>query len=166
MSTSRREYLPHPRCVAFAASGALREFHDSDADWTRHFPLARLGSCCQRPRHGWSGSTRTSQRRRRRSQIRSHPRSRGSSTGAAQHLGCARARRREFVSLPLRPAPSDHLLQVNRLACLRLTERCATILISIREEIAEAGDEVGLELQPPLDRLVEYVHLSHPLRSR
>ena len=32
--------------------------------------------------------------------------------------------------------------------------------MSIREEIAEDGDEVGLELQPPLDRLVEYVYLS------
>ena len=42
------------------------------------------------------------------------------------------------------------LVDINRLACLRLTERCATVLLSIREEIAEAGDEVGIELQPPL----------------
>ncbi|RPD53297.1 hypothetical protein L227DRAFT_617134 [Lentinus tigrinus ALCF2SS1-6] len=47
------------------------------------------------------------------------------------------------------------LVDINRLACLRLTERCATVLISIREEIAEAGDDVGIELQPPLTRLVE-----------
>ncbi|TBU21950.1 hypothetical protein BD311DRAFT_869668 [Dichomitus squalens] len=47
------------------------------------------------------------------------------------------------------------LVDINRLACLRLTERCATILMSIREEIANAGDEVGIELQPPLTRLVE-----------
>ncbi|TFK79567.1 hypothetical protein K466DRAFT_570161 [Polyporus arcularius HHB13444] len=47
------------------------------------------------------------------------------------------------------------LVDINRLACLRLTERCATVLMSIREEIAEAGDEVGLELHPPLVRLVE-----------
>ncbi|OSC98358.1 hypothetical protein PYCCODRAFT_1480695 [Trametes coccinea BRFM310] len=47
------------------------------------------------------------------------------------------------------------LVDINRLACLRLTERCATILISVREEIAEAGDDVGVELQAPVHRLVE-----------
>ncbi|KAI9060336.1 hypothetical protein FKP32DRAFT_1656183 [Trametes sanguinea] len=47
------------------------------------------------------------------------------------------------------------LVDINRLACLRLTERCATILISVREEIAEAGDEVGVELQAPVNRLVQ-----------
>lgn len=46
-------------------------------------------------------------------------------------------------------------MQVNRLACLRLTERCATILFSIREEIAEAGDQIGEELLYPIARLVE-----------
>ncbi|CDO74643.1 hypothetical protein BN946_scf184944.g2 [Trametes cinnabarina] len=47
------------------------------------------------------------------------------------------------------------LVDINRLACLRLTERCATILISVREEIAEAGDDVGIELHAPLNRLVQ-----------
>jgi hypothetical protein len=46
-------------------------------------------------------------------------------------------------------------IQLNRLACLRLTERCADILISVREEIAEAGDEVGEELKRPISKLVE-----------
>ena len=46
---------------------------------------------------------------------------------------------------------------MNRLACLRLTERCADILISVREEIAEAGDDVGEELRTPLAKLVECV---------
>ncbi|KAI0364174.1 hypothetical protein BV20DRAFT_956762 [Pilatotrama ljubarskyi] len=46
------------------------------------------------------------------------------------------------------------LVDINRLACLRLTERCATILMSVREEIAEAGDDVGVELQVPVNRLV------------
>ncbi|KAI0632558.1 hypothetical protein C8Q77DRAFT_1058832 [Trametes polyzona] len=50
---------------------------------------------------------------------------------------------------------SLQLVDINRLACLRLTERCATILMSVREEIAEAGDEVGVELQAPVARLVE-----------
>ena len=46
-------------------------------------------------------------------------------------------------------------MQINRLASKRLTERCATVLISIREEITEAGDDVGAELCTPLDRLAE-----------
>jgi hypothetical protein len=48
---------------------------------------------------------------------------------------------------------------MNRLACLRITERCADILISVREEIAEAGDYVGEELRTPLAKLVECAHL-------
>lgn len=48
---------------------------------------------------------------------------------------------------------------MNRLACLRLTERCATILISVREEVADAGDQVGEELNEPIVRLVECVLL-------
>ncbi|KAI0640836.1 hypothetical protein C8Q79DRAFT_920613 [Trametes meyenii] len=50
---------------------------------------------------------------------------------------------------------SLQLVDINRLACLRLTERCATVLLSVREEIAEAGDEVGVELQAPVTRLVD-----------
>ena len=51
---------------------------------------------------------------------------------------------------------------MNRLACLRLTERCADILLSVREEIWEAGDEVGEELEKPIAVLVGYVKfLSH-----
>lgn len=51
---------------------------------------------------------------------------------------------------------------MNRSACLRLTDRCATILFSIREEIFDAGDNVGDELRDPILRLVEYVfpHIS------
>ena len=58
------------------------------------------------------------------------------------------------------------LVDINRLACLRLTERCATVLLSIREEIAEAGDEVGIELQPPLARLVESYKEVHRFLTR
>ena len=46
---------------------------------------------------------------------------------------------------------------MNRLSCLRLTERCADILLSVREEIYEAGDEVGYELAAPISKLEEYV---------
>ncbi|EJD07112.1 kinase-like protein [Fomitiporia mediterranea MF3/22] len=45
-------------------------------------------------------------------------------------------------------------VETNRLACLRLTERCADILLSIREEIFEAGDQVGEGLTVPIQKLV------------
>ncbi|OCH89375.1 hypothetical protein OBBRIDRAFT_668393 [Obba rivulosa] len=46
-------------------------------------------------------------------------------------------------------------VDLNRMACLRLTERCATVLISVREEVAESGDQVGEELRQPIMRLIE-----------
>ncbi|EMD32697.1 hypothetical protein CERSUDRAFT_143220 [Gelatoporia subvermispora B] len=49
---------------------------------------------------------------------------------------------------------SLQLVDLNRMACLRLTERCATVLLSVREEIAESGDQVGDELHQPITRLV------------
>ena len=45
---------------------------------------------------------------------------------------------------------------MNRLACLRLTERCAETLISVREEIQLAGIAVARELQDPINKLQEY----------
>ncbi|KAF8060214.1 hypothetical protein FPV67DRAFT_1513824 [Lyophyllum atratum] len=47
------------------------------------------------------------------------------------------------------------LVDTNRLACLRLTERCADILLSIREELHETGDMVGEELAKPIAKLEE-----------
>ncbi|KAJ7213283.1 hypothetical protein C8J57DRAFT_289532 [Mycena rebaudengoi] len=44
-------------------------------------------------------------------------------------------------------------LQTNRSACLRLTDRCASLLISIQEEVARSGDAVADELKAPLERL-------------
>lgn len=46
---------------------------------------------------------------------------------------------------------------MNTLGCLRLTERCAVILISVRAEIFEAGDVLARELAIPIRRLEEYV---------
>ena len=46
---------------------------------------------------------------------------------------------------------------MNRLGCLRLAERCADILISVRVEISDAGDVLGQELQAPIGKLEEYV---------
>ncbi|CAK5265672.1 unnamed protein product [Mycena citricolor] len=53
-------------------------------------------------------------------------------------------------------------VDLNRMACLRLAERCADILMSVREEIRDAGDEVGHELTAPIEKLnstFERVHL-------
>lgn len=46
-----------------------------------------------------------------------------------------------------------NVVQMYRLACLRLTERCADMLISIRYEVHEAGDIVTEELAEPIARL-------------
>ncbi|KAG6885500.1 hypothetical protein C0992_005114, partial [Termitomyces sp. T32_za158] len=53
----------------------------------------------------------------------------------------------------------------NRLQCLRLTNRCADILLSVREEIKYAGDQVNEELQAPIAKLKEYVFLILYTRS-
>ncbi|KAG6819733.1 hypothetical protein H0H93_009207 [Arthromyces matolae] len=70
----------------------------------------------------------------------------------------------EYVPIPgLAPAAKVLLsiwdalqaVDTNRLQCLRLTERCADILLSVREEVKEAGDEVGEELTLPIEKLTE-----------
>ncbi|KAH0826098.1 hypothetical protein J3R83DRAFT_5844 [Lanmaoa asiatica] len=43
--------------------------------------------------------------------------------------------------------------KTNRLSCLRLAERCATLLYSVRCEIDEAGVETALALAEPVERL-------------
>lgn len=50
---------------------------------------------------------------------------------------------------------------MNVLSCWRLAERCADILISVREEIFDAGDVVGQELAAPIQKLEEYVSCSN-----
>ncbi|KAM6492858.1 hypothetical protein JOM56_010992 [Amanita muscaria] len=54
-------------------------------------------------------------------------------------------------------------VDMNRIACFRLTERCAEILLSVREEIHEAGDEVGEDLKLPIDKLIESFSLVYNL---
>ncbi|KAF7356274.1 Protein kinase domain-containing protein [Mycena venus] len=44
-------------------------------------------------------------------------------------------------------------VKTNRTACLRLTDRCASLLISIQEEVARSGDGVADELKAPLEKL-------------
>ncbi|KAA1466979.1 hypothetical protein DENSPDRAFT_63475 [Dentipellis sp. KUC8613] len=47
------------------------------------------------------------------------------------------------------------MVEMNRLACLRLTERCADALISVRDEILDAGGAVLDELKAPIAKLNE-----------
>ncbi|KAJ3509359.1 hypothetical protein NLJ89_g5260 [Agrocybe chaxingu] len=70
----------------------------------------------------------------------------------------------EFAPVPGLQAAAKTILNIwdaaqqvdmNRLGCLRLTERCADILISIREEVYEAGDVLGEELAAPVAKLEE-----------
>ncbi|KAF9023560.1 hypothetical protein BDZ89DRAFT_1069806 [Hymenopellis radicata] len=48
---------------------------------------------------------------------------------------------------------SLQLVDMNRSACLRLTERCADILLAVRLEVKDAGDQVGEELRLPITTL-------------
>ncbi|KAJ6521208.1 hypothetical protein DFH09DRAFT_223755 [Mycena vulgaris] len=46
-------------------------------------------------------------------------------------------------------------VDMNRLACLRLAERSANLLLSIQQEVHETGDKVGKEMAKPMEKLVE-----------
>ncbi|KAK7024978.1 kinase domain-containing protein [Favolaschia claudopus] len=50
---------------------------------------------------------------------------------------------------------STNEVRSNRSACLRLTDRCANLLISIRDEMARHGDGVAHQLREPLGKLEE-----------
>ncbi|KAF8634740.1 hypothetical protein AX15_000748 [Amanita polypyramis BW_CC] len=52
---------------------------------------------------------------------------------------------------------------MNRTACLRLTERCAEILLSVREEINNGGDVIGDDLLAPISKLIESFSLVYNL---
>ena len=57
---------------------------------------------------------------------------------------------------------------MNRMACLRLTQRCAETLLAVRQEIRDAGDEVAEELSLPISKLTECVviHSLHPCQLK
>ncbi|KAL5525571.1 hypothetical protein ACEPAG_6907 [Sanghuangporus baumii] len=61
---------------------------------------------------------------------------------------------------------SLQLVETNRMACLRLTERCADILLAVREDIHEAGDQIGEELKVPMQKLVEAFKSVHVLLQK
>ena len=46
------------------------------------------------------------------------------------------------------------------MACLRLPQRCVDVLICIRQEVQDAGGDVGDELKEPVDKLVVCVFFS------
>ena len=51
--------------------------------------------------------------------------------------------------------------QMNRTACLCLTERCADILIFIREEIKDAGDVIDNDPAAPISKYVRLISALH-----
>ncbi|KAJ6483521.1 hypothetical protein C8R47DRAFT_564151 [Mycena vitilis] len=53
--------------------------------------------------------------------------------------------------MDIRPAGPD--TQTNRSRCLRITERCADLLVSIHQVVAESGEDVHTELKAPLERI-------------
>ncbi|KAL7278404.1 hypothetical protein ACG7TL_007401 [Trametes sanguinea] len=61
---------------------------------------------------------------------------------------------REAAEALLRIWNAVKLVKTNQHACLRLTDRCATFLISIREAVAGAQYNLGIELRAPIARLV------------
>ncbi|KAF7353961.1 Protein kinase domain-containing protein [Mycena venus] len=46
-------------------------------------------------------------------------------------------------------------VDTNRLSCLRLTERCANLLLSVVQEVHEMGDKVEKEMKEPLQKLIQ-----------
>lgn len=82
-----------------------------------------------------------------------------------QYLGCLTAGRRKF-HVTYQPSTSVQLtLQMNVLSCLRLTARCADVLISVRREIFNAGYVVEQELLAPIRKLEEYAFCVFLLQS-
>ncbi|KAJ2913976.1 hypothetical protein MD484_g6442, partial [Candolleomyces efflorescens] len=86
----------------------------------------------------------------------------GSSADVGYELLSVTAELLDLVPIPgLAPAAKTLLtiwdavqnVDVNFYRCLRLTERCADLLISIRDEVHEAGDTVGQELAAPIAKL-------------
>ncbi|KAJ7144142.1 hypothetical protein C8R44DRAFT_691771 [Mycena epipterygia] len=70
----------------------------------------------------------------------------------------------QFVPVPGLEAAANLLLGIwdnvqgvdmNRLACLRLAERCANLLLSVVQEVHEVGDKVEKEMAKPLEKLIE-----------
>ncbi|KAJ7731571.1 hypothetical protein DFH07DRAFT_755579 [Mycena maculata] len=70
----------------------------------------------------------------------------------------------EYVPIPGLGAAAALLLDIwdsvqdvdmNRLACLRLAERCANLLLSVRQEVREMGNKVEQEMAQPLAKLIE-----------
>ena len=89
-----------------------------------------------------------------------------SCTALTQYLGCFTAGRRKFYATYQPSTLVQLILQINVLSCLRLTARCADILISVRREIFYAGYVVEQELPAPIRKLEEYAFCVFLLQSR
>ena len=77
---------------------------------------------------------------------------------SSQYLGRRREGQGERDEHPIhRTGPDRRIVQTNRAASLRLTERCEEILNSIRDEIAQSGDNATEELREPIAKLAKCV---------
>lgn len=77
---------------------------------------------------------------------------------SSQYTCCRRDGQGEPDEHPIRrTGPNRKSLQTNRVASLRLTERCEGILISIRDEISLTGGTVTEELYEPIAKLFKCV---------
>ncbi|PPR04355.1 hypothetical protein CVT24_013207 [Panaeolus cyanescens] len=82
----------------------------------------------------------------------------------------------EFAPVPGLAAVAKTLVKIwdaadqvdlNGISCLRLTERCADILISVREEIAKTGNEVTEELSASILKLEEsFTHIAEIIKRQ
>ena len=85
-----------------------------------------------------------------------------------QYLGCFTAGRRKFHAT-YQPSTSVQLtLQMNVLSCLRLTARCADIVIHVRREMLYLGadsDVLEQQLSAPIRKLEEYAFFAFLLQT-
>ncbi|KAA1471778.1 hypothetical protein DENSPDRAFT_135320 [Dentipellis sp. KUC8613] len=136
-------------------------------------PPNNLLSSGFRSLHNWTNSPRTKARIVSETPVDGSTETRDRVTkAAASALGIAEDLAREVLLtgaplLRLAPIPGLDIagqtliqiwaafeqVQTNRAQCLRLTDRCADLLLSIEDELVKAGDDVRTELKQPLDRL-------------
>ena len=151
----RKKSIPPAQAERWQVTRAVR-----DQRFSRYFSVdSPVLVCCDCrgfcTRYDGHCCPRTFATRCRFSRLRPDTRTGTCCAHASSDMGYPAASRRELPSLFLFTFYLLVILQTNCLACLRLTERCADILLSIREEIQEAGDDVGIELMEPITRLVE-----------
>ncbi|OCH88136.1 hypothetical protein OBBRIDRAFT_735019, partial [Obba rivulosa] len=60
----------------------------------------------------------------------------------------------EAVETVLKIANAAKLVSRNRKECERLAQRCVAVMLSVRQEVKQSGDQVTQELQVPISELI------------